>query len=185
MKLIKAYGEKQTQSGIWNYDQLWGDHVIPSSSSVLCVLMSSILPKALIMAQWNQDYSLTASSKRHLGIWITKVKDSAAINVSPRWVRRVLTGAADRIRALQCAAGCHNPLLGVPVFSSQMTLSRSANTTRNLDVAAMYRNWPAPMAGKKDKWGAPEWRQSRLSHCRPLNTWPGRDTTADLARMCV
>lgn len=43
--------------------------------SALCANVC-ILPKALIMAKWNQDYSLTTSSKRYLGLWICKVKSS-------------------------------------------------------------------------------------------------------------
>lgn len=154
--------------------------------------MSSILPKALIMAQWNQDDSLTTSSKRHLGIWITKVKSSGICRLCSHKCQPSLGSPRphwshwpDKSPTVRCWV-CHNPLLGVPVFFSQMTLSRSANTTRNLDVAAMYRSWPAPTAGKKDKWRAPEWLQSLLSHCPAIEHMARkRHDRLDLARMCV
>lgn len=99
-----------------------------------------ILPKALIMAKWNQDYSLTTSSKRHLGLWISKVKSSGVRRLGrhkcqPLLGFRSLIGATGGVIALWFAAECcHNPCRGVPGLSSLMTLSHSANTTRHLEV---------------------------------------------------
>lgn len=123
--------------------------------SALCANVC-ILPKALIMPKWNQDYSLTTSSKRHLGLWISKVKaqafgDLVGINVSPCWVCRSLIGATGGVTALWFAAECcHSPCCGVPGFSLLMTLSHSANTTRHLEVVARYWSRRVPM-GRKER----------------------------------
>lgn len=125
------------------------------SISALCANVC-ILPKALIMPKWNQDYSLTTSSKRHLGLWISKVKSSGIRRFGrhkhqpllglpqPHWSR--WWGNSPMVRGW-C---CRGPCCGVPGFSLLMTLSHSANTTRHLGVVARYWSRRVPM-GRKER----------------------------------
>ena len=141
-----------------------------------------ILPKALIMAKWNQDYSLTTSSKRHLALWISKVKSSGVRRLGRHKRRpllgfRSLIGATGGVTALWFTAECcQNPCHGVPGLSSLMTQPfckhhQASGSGGEADLS--------PRAEKKGKWRA----FSAIT--QPLNKWPGRDTTTLTLLGCV